>query len=116
MNTEPDLPSEMSTGLQPERTSLAWSRTLVVLAAIFGIISVHALVTSQPWPLMLATTATAAAVLTGSTPIARRRLDIIKRDMDSHTAVSAATPTMAISGVTSIASILALITIIAQSR
>ena len=106
----------MSTGLQAERTSLAWSRTLVVVAAIFGIISVHALVTTQPWPLTLATTATAAAVLTGSTPIARRRLDIIKRDLHRHTAVRAATPTVAVSGLTSLASILALITIIAQSQ
>jgi len=88
----------------------------VVLAALFGIISVHALVKSQPWPLILATTATAAAVLTGSTPIARRRLDIIKRDLNRHTAVSAPTPTIAVSGLTCLASVLALIAIIAQPR
>lgn len=116
MNEEPGLPSDMSIGLQAERTSLAWSRTLVVVAAVFGIISLHALVISQPWPLTLATTATAAAVLTGSTPIARRRLDIIKRDIHRHTAVSAATPSIAVSCLTSLASVLALITIIAQSR
>ena len=116
MNSGPDLPSDIGAGLQAERTSLAWSRTLVVVAALFGIISVQALVTSQPWPLTLATTATAAAVLTGSTPIARRRLNIIKRDMHRHTALSAATPSIAVSGLTSLASVLALITIIAQSR
>jgi hypothetical protein len=116
MNEQPGLSSDMSVGLQAERTSLAWSRTLVVVAAIFGLISVHTLVTSQPWLLTLSTTATAAALLTGSTTIARLRLEIIKRDVHRHTAVSAATPSIAVAGLTSLASALALITIIAQSR
>jgi uncharacterized membrane protein YidH (DUF202 family) len=116
MIEDADLRRDMTVGLQAERTSLAWSRTLVVISAIFGIIGVHSLVMSRPWPLTLACLAAAGALLTGSTPLARLRLERINRDIGRQLAVSATAPSLAAALLTTLASILALVTIVTQSR
>ena len=57
-----------------ERTSLAWSRTLVGLGAVIGFIATHADLGDAATALIVALGVTALAVLAGSSLVAHRRL------------------------------------------
>ncbi len=116
MTENSDLRREMGVGLQAERTSLAWSRTLIVLAAIFGIISAHGFLADQPWPLVAAAACLAGVILATSSPVSHRRLYSITSEVRRNTTVTATVPTVVLAFVTTSASVIALITIMTQAH
>ena len=59
-------------GSQAERTALAWNRTMVGLAAVIGLISVHAAITGGGRVVVIAIAAVAALVFILSPVVARR--------------------------------------------
>lgn len=113
MNAE-QLHQDLTLGLQVERTSFAWNRTLVVLATVFGLIAVHALVTRMAWPLAIAAGFLAAGILAAATWVAHRRLHSIRRQIREHLAVNVAGQALAVTAAAVIASLLGLIAIITQ--
>lgn len=110
----PDLQHDLTVGLQVERTSLAWSRTMMVLAAVFGIIAVHALVTTLAWPLAIAASIAAGSCLISGTVVAHRRLRRLHAQIRAHDAVNATAAIAALTMVVVLASLLALIAVVTQ--
>ena len=113
MNAE-QLQEDLTIGLQVERTALSWSRTLMVLAAIFGLIAVHALVTTLAWPLAIASSAAAAVTLASGTLVAHRRLHRLHQQIRTHTAVNATLQTLLLACVAFLACTLAFVTVVTQ--
>ena len=115
---ESSLPSHVpgtsdDAGFQPERTGLAWNRTLVVLAATFGIMGVHAFRDGMHIALTVASGFLAALVLVLSSPLARSRSRRARELLVGATRSLSPTPLLALSVVVSALALasLALITI-----
>ena len=73
--TSDDTPSPRAPGpaaSQAERTALAWNRTMVGLAAVIGLISVHAAITGGGRIVVITIAAIAALVFILSPVVARR--------------------------------------------
>lgn len=106
-----ELQAELRKGAQPERTSLAWSRTLLVLAATFGIIGIHSY-ESGVWIAIpaVALTCSGTALVTGSI-VAHARLRAIHHIIIEQRNVAAVLPTLLMSGVTVLVSVVALLAI-----
>ncbi len=97
---QPDVPSfNDEVGFQPERTGLAWNRTLVVLAVAFGILGVHAFRDGLPVCLTVITGFIAAAILVASSPIARARAHRASTLMSGAIRLLPPVPLLALSGV-----------------
>jgi uncharacterized membrane protein YidH (DUF202 family) len=87
-------------GLQPERTGLAWNRTLVVLAAAFGILGVHAYRDGVHLSITLIASLSAAGVLVASSPVARTRARAAQEFMTAGNARLSPLPLIALAAVT----------------
>lgn len=110
-----DLQAELRAGVQPERTSLAWSRTLLALAAAVGVIGVHGYVCDVTPALSVAAMSMAALALLLGSLIARRRLASIHRTIADLGTAPSAGPTFALAAVTAVVAIVAIAAITSAS-
>lgn len=110
-----ELAFELRKGVQPERTSLAWSRTFLVLAAVFGLIGVHGYVTGVPIAIAAVAMAGAAAALLAGSWVAHTRLRSIHRVIEERLAVAAAVPTFLVTAASVVVSLIALLAIASPS-
>ena len=78
-------PAQDDLGLQPERTGLAWSRTLVSFAIVLGLLGAHAYQHGQLLPILIVTIATAAALVILSSPAAHWRSRYTSRHLVAGT-------------------------------
>ena len=78
-------PAHDDLGLQPERTGLAWSRTLVSIAIVLGLLGAHAYQYGQVLPVLIITISLAAAMVILSTPAAHWRSRYTSRHLVSGT-------------------------------
>ena len=84
-----EIEADFANGLQPERTSLAWSRTLMLLAGVLGLIAVHAVLSMQTPIPGFAIAGCSGIVLVANHALAHRRLTVIHAQLRSHVAVNA---------------------------
>ena len=78
-------PAHDDLGLQPERTGLAWSRTLVSFAIVLGLLGAHAYQHGQVLPALIITIAIAAALVILSSPVAHWRARYASRHLVAGT-------------------------------
>lgn len=109
------LDVELRRGAQPERTSLAWMRTLLVLGAALGLIGVHGYVSGISPVLAGVSLASAAAVLLTGSALAHRRLHHIERGIRERMAVQSLAPTLTVTVATVTVAVIALLAITSPS-
>lgn len=61
-----------SAGSQAERTALAWSRTIISMAAVVAFVAIHGGIEGAPLPAVVALTAVAGALLLAASATTRR--------------------------------------------
>lgn len=105
-----EIEADFANGLQPERTSLAWSWTLMLLAGVLGLIAVHAVLSMQTPIPGFAIAGCAGIVLVANHALAHRRLTVIHAQLRSHVAVNALGQALALATLVSAVGALALIT------
>lgn len=113
--TPQELDVEIRKGAQPERTSLAWSRTLLVLAATFGVIGIHGYVSGVSMAIPAAAIMLAAAALLTGTLVAQARLRSIHLDLAERRSVATAVPMLGVAMATAFVALLALLAISSPS-
>ena len=97
---------------QPERTGLAWNRTLVVLAVAFGILGVHALHDGVHVAATTICAALAAIVLVVSSPFARARAREARDMLAGSTRMTSPMPLLLLSAVASLLALASLALIV----
>lgn len=75
MTTDDDV------GLQPERTGLAWTRTMVSLAIVIGLLGAHAYHHGRLAPVLVLAVGAAFALVVLSSPVAHWRMRQARRHM-----------------------------------
>ena len=66
-----------SAGSQAERTALAWSRTIISMAAVVAFVAIHGGIEGAPLPAVVALTAVAGALLLAAIAVMMVRKGII---------------------------------------
>lgn len=113
--TPEELAVELRRGVQPERTSLAWSRTLLVLAATFGVIGIHGYVSGVSMAIPATALVFAAAALLSGTLIAQHRLHSIHCVISEQRTVATAFPMLLVSLTVAFVALIALLAISSPS-
>lgn len=98
---DPGVPSYGDeTGLQPERTGLAWNRTLVVLAIAFGILGVHAYRDGLHVGTVVVSGVIATAIVMFSSPFGRKRSELAAELMTGTRRLLSPVPLLIMAAVT----------------
>lgn len=109
----PPSPSDES-GLQPERTGLAWNRTLVVMAVAFGILGVHAYRDGLHVSGAIVSALIAAVIVLLSTPFGRARSERATELMEGSRRLMPPAPLLGLSATTSALALASFVLIIVR--
>lgn len=104
--------SDDDLGLQPERTGLAWSRTMVSYAIVLGLLGAHAYHHGRIAPVLIVTGGLAALLVAFSSPMARLRTRHTAHHLHSHTTPASPSLLLAVSGAVVAASVAGLAIIV----
>jgi uncharacterized membrane protein YidH (DUF202 family) len=99
-------------GLQPERTGLAWSRTLVSFAIVLGLLGAHAYHDRRIALVLIATMAVCALLVVFSSPIARWRTRHTSRHLVEGTSPASIPLLLSVSAAAVVASVAGLVMIV----
>ena len=99
----------MNDGSAAERTALAWSRTLLATAALCGFIAVSASRSDAPLPVVIALVGAIPILLLATSLVSRRVWARATSAMAGTARASSPAPTLALAGLTSALSLVALL-------
>jgi len=105
-------PAHDDLGLQPERTGLAWSRTLVSFAIVLGLLGAHTYQHGQVLPVLIVTIAIAAVLVILSSPVAHWRARYASRHLVAGTSPASVALLVVVSVSVLAASVAALVIIV----
>jgi uncharacterized membrane protein YidH (DUF202 family) len=74
--------SDDEVGMQPERTGLSWTRTLISFAIVVGLLGAHAYHHGRIAPLLIVAMALALALVIMSSPMSHWRMRVARRHME----------------------------------
>lgn len=106
------LAADIARGVQPERTALAWSRTLVLVAAINGVIALNGLLTGENLARLALPCAVGALALAAAPYLSHRRLRAIHADLAAGQSVVSLRPMVALTAVAAALSAFALVVVL----
>lgn len=106
------LAADIASGVQPERTALAWSRTFVLLSALNGVIALNGLFTGESFVRLALPCGLGAVTLAAAPYLSHRRLRSIHVELRNARSVVVVHELLALTSVAIALSIFAMVVIL----